>query len=110
MLAFVKLTKKQVAMLEHAELLPQGNRPSRFKLKSQRKCTVTAEQNNRKGQDNNESVRCVNGINKEFIQTDSLFLITRNLPSGILLAELKNSSKPCFVLSRIFYHLVKMNQ
>lgn len=25
MLEFVKLTKKQVAMLEHAELLPQGN-------------------------------------------------------------------------------------
>ena len=96
-------------MLKCAELLPQGNTDLQDKLKKQRKCAVTAEQRNRKGQDNTESVKCVNCINKEFIQTDSLFLITRDPPS-LLLAELKNSSKPCYVLSRIFYHLVKMNQ
>lgn len=40
------------------------------------------EQNNREG-DNTECVRCVNGINKEFIQIDS-FLITHNPASSLL--------------------------
>lgn len=48
------------------------------------------EQNNREG-DNTECVRCVNGINKEFIQIDS-FLITHNRASSLLRAELKTKT------------------
>lgn len=52
------------------ELLPQDM--ADFKLRSQRKCTAKAEQHSRGEGDNTERARCVNGINKEFIQIDSL--------------------------------------
>lgn len=52
------------------ELLPQDM--ADFKLRSQRKCTAKAEQHSRGEGDNTECARCVNGINKEFIQIDSL--------------------------------------
>jgi len=72
------------------ELLPQDTID--FKFSSQRKCRVTAEQHNRKGQDNTECIRSVNGINKEFIQINSLFLITHNPPSSLLRAELTRTA------------------
>lgn len=54
------------------------------------------EQNNREG-DNTECVRCVNGINKEFIQIDS-FLITHNPASNLLRAELKTKTAACLIM------------
>lgn len=83
--------RRWVATLCPTELLPQDT--ADFELRSQRKCIIKAEQHNRGEGDNTERVRCVNGINKEFIQIDPLFLITHNPASSLLQAELKTKQQ-----------------
>lgn len=78
------------------QLLPQDK--ADFKFRSQRKCIVKAEQDNRDDRDNTEWVKCVNGINKEFIQIDSLFLITHNPASSLLQAELKTKTAASLIV------------
>lgn len=67
-------------------------------FRSQRKCIAKAEQHNRGEGDNTECARCVNGINKEFIQIDSLFLITHNPASSLLPAELKTKTAASLIM------------
>lgn len=67
-----------------------------IEFRSQRELKKS-EQHNREG-DNTECVRCVNGINKEFIQIDSFVLITRNPASSLLQAELKTKTAACLIM------------